>query len=180
MVTDGLPGVALAAEPAEKNIMEQAPRPPDQSLFAGGLIQQIVIPGILMASAAFVLKLIAISKNFSVSTQQTMIFTMLCIVQLGNALSVRTVKPMFKSSPLRSPTLLLTITLTIALQALLLYVPLLRSIFKIEKLSSQSLLLTVAVSLICVVAIELSKMFVNSKWGPGKQELSPTARQTRP
>lgn len=160
LVTDGLPGVALAAEPAEKDIMKHQPRPPKENLFAGGLVQRIILTGILMATAGFVLQLIAISKGFSVPVQQTMIFTMLCMVQLGNALSVRGSRSMFSFNHLRNPLLLLTIVLTLTLQIVLLYVPFLRNIFKIEILSLEALLLTASISITCVLAIELSKLLL--------------------
>src|SRR5690606_8602630 len=51
LVTDGLPGLALAAEPAEKNTMERPPRHPDENLFAGGLAPRIVLTGMLMATS---------------------------------------------------------------------------------------------------------------------------------
>ena len=37
LVTDGLPGLALAAEPAEKGVMERPPRHPQESVFSHGL-----------------------------------------------------------------------------------------------------------------------------------------------
>lgn len=37
LVTDGLPGLALAAEPAERGIMQRPPRAPRESLFAHGM-----------------------------------------------------------------------------------------------------------------------------------------------
>ena len=37
LVTDGLPGLALAAEPAERGVMRRPPRPPGESLFSGGI-----------------------------------------------------------------------------------------------------------------------------------------------
>ena len=52
LVTDGLPGIALVAEPAEKDIMNRPPRPPKQNLFAGGLILRILLTGTVMAAGA--------------------------------------------------------------------------------------------------------------------------------
>src|SRR5699024_3820358 len=56
LVTDGLPGLALASEPAEKNTMDRPPRPPNENLFAGGLITRIILTGVAMAIAAFLLQ----------------------------------------------------------------------------------------------------------------------------
>ena len=48
LVTDGLPGLALAVEPAERDVMQRPPRPPQESLFAHGMWQHIVWVGLLM------------------------------------------------------------------------------------------------------------------------------------
>ncbi|HEY5580969.1 MAG TPA: HAD-IC family P-type ATPase, partial [Rhodoferax sp.] len=45
LVTDGLPGLALAAEPAERGIMQRPPRAPQESLFAQGLWQHVLWVG---------------------------------------------------------------------------------------------------------------------------------------
>ena len=52
LVTDGLPGLALAAEPGEKGIMERPPRHPKESIFAHGLGMHIVWVGLLMGAAS--------------------------------------------------------------------------------------------------------------------------------
>jgi Ca2+-transporting ATPase len=52
LVTDGLPGLALVAEPAEKDIMKRPPRPPKENLFAGGLVARILLTGIILTLAA--------------------------------------------------------------------------------------------------------------------------------
>src|SRR5688572_14556475 len=46
LVTDGLPGLALAAEPAEPGVMKRPPRPPGESVFAGGLWQHTLWVGL--------------------------------------------------------------------------------------------------------------------------------------
>jgi Ca2+-transporting ATPase len=45
LVTDGLPGLALAAEPAERDIMQRPPRPPTESIFGRGLWQHAIWVG---------------------------------------------------------------------------------------------------------------------------------------
>ena len=49
LVTDGLPAIALGFEPAEAGVMQRRPRPPDESIFAGGTGRHIVWVGILIA-----------------------------------------------------------------------------------------------------------------------------------
>ncbi|MGG7664269.1 cation-translocating P-type ATPase [Dyadobacter sp. BHUBP1] len=164
LVTDGLPGVALAAQRAEKGIMNRQPVPPGQSLFAQGLAVRIVITAIWMASGAFLLQILATRNGMPVPVQRTMVFTMLCIVQLGNALSVSSLRRSVISAGLfRNVPLLLTIILTIGLQGLLLYVPALKGLFKTVPLSMESLSLTALVSLSCIAAIELSKFIPGQK-----------------
>nr|WP_295924406.1 cation-translocating P-type ATPase [uncultured Dyadobacter sp.] len=163
LVTDGLPGVALAAQQAEKGIMNRQPVPPGQSLFTRGLAIRILVTAVLMASAAFLLQILAVRAGMNVPVQQTMVFTMLCIVQLGNALSVSSLRqPVIGAGLFNNIPLLMTVLLTTGLQILLLYVPALRLLFKTQPLPMESMLLTAVVSLGCVVAIELSK-FVSSK-----------------
>jgi Ca2+-transporting ATPase len=52
LVTDGLPGLALALEPEEKGIMKRPPRSPQENIFAHGMWQDIVWVGLLMGSVA--------------------------------------------------------------------------------------------------------------------------------
>lgn len=164
LVTDGLPGVALAAQRAEKGIMHRAPVPPGQSMFAQGLDVRIIVTAVLMASAAFILQMLAARNDMPVATQRTMVFTMLCIVQLGNALSVSSLRhSVFTAGLFRNIPLLLSIILTIGLQGLLLYVPAFSALFKTQPLSSESLLLTALVSLVCIAALELSKFVPGAK-----------------
>ena len=49
LVTDGLPAIALGFEPAEKGVMRRRPRPPNESIFAGGAGIHIVLVGVLIA-----------------------------------------------------------------------------------------------------------------------------------
>ncbi len=131
LVTDGLPGVALVAEPAEKNIMKCPPRPPKQNLFAGGLITRIVLTGITLALTAILVQGWVAKQGYDIKTQQTAVFTTLCFIQLVNALSVRSFYTTMFSRTLFSNTgMWAAILLTVALQLLIIYVPYLHPVFK--------------------------------------------------
>ena len=87
LVTDGLPGLALAAEPGEKGIMERPPRHPKESIFAHGLGTHIVWVGLLMGAASLVTQ--AWSITTGLAHWQTMVFTVLCLSQMGHVLAIR-------------------------------------------------------------------------------------------
>src|SRR5690606_6140460 len=136
LVTDGLPGLALVAEPAEKDIMNRSPRPPKENLFAGGLIPRIIITGVILAVAALFIQWWCVKQGYDVVTQQTAVFTTLCFVQLGNALSVRsTYHSIFSADIFANRGMWGAIIGTVILQLLIVYVPFLDTIFKTTPLS---------------------------------------------
>ncbi|MBC7901905.1 MAG: HAD-IC family P-type ATPase, partial [Gemmatimonadaceae bacterium] len=164
LVTDGLPGLALTAEPAEKGIMSQPPRSPKENLFAGGLITRVVANGILMAVAVILTQFWAAENGYSVVQQQTIVFTLLCFVQLGNALSVRSsLQSIFNKAFFTNWFLWLAIGITILLQLLIVYIEPLEKIFKVEMLDAPAMEVIVGVTLASVLAFEAIKLLSRKK-----------------
>lgn len=157
LVTDGLPGLALASEPAEASIMKRPPRAPDEPLFSKGLAGNIIITGLLLAAASFVVQFQASRAGYSVAAQQTMVFSTLCFTQLGNALSVRNRHTFALMHLNRNLFLLITVLATVALQLLLIYVPVLNSVFRTVALDLHAITMVAAVSTCSTVAIDLTK-----------------------
>jgi Ca2+-transporting ATPase len=163
LVTDGLPGLALVAEPAEKDIMNRPPRPPKENLFAGGLVQRILVTGIIMAAAAILMQWWTIGHGYDTSTQQTAVFTTLCFVQLANALSVRSVyHSIFSGRLFANKGMWGAIALTVALQLALVYVPFLQPIFKTAALDWKIMSAILIVTVACLALIELLK-YINKR-----------------
>lgn len=159
LVTDGLPGLALTSEPAEKDIMKRPPRPPGENLFAGGMIPQIIFTGALLATAVLLTQKWAAKNGYDHRTQQTMVFTLLCFMQLGNALSVRSVYHSILSSDFFKNTgMLITIGISIILQLLIVYLPALHPIFNTLSLDWKSMQMILLVTALGVMAIELIKV----------------------
>ena len=164
LVTDGLPGLALVTEPAEKNIMNRPPRPPKENLFAGGLVPKILVTGFILAAASLVIQWWAIEQDYDVRMQRTMVFTTLCFVQLGNVLSVRSAFEFIISKKIFSNKAIWgAVVLTVVLQLLLLYVPFLQTIFKTVAIPTSAMGAIVVVTLLCIFFIELFKYFMNKR-----------------
>ncbi|GAB2811548.1 cation-translocating P-type ATPase [Ferruginibacter profundus] len=159
LVTDGLPGLALVAEPAEKDIMNRPPRPPKENLFAGGMVTKILLTGAILTTASIFVQWWAVNQGYNVKEQQTMVFTTLCFVQLVNALSVRFVyHSVFSLAIFANRGMWGSIILTVALQLLIIYVPFMQPVFKTVPLQWQPMLLIIAVTMGALLCIELLKL----------------------
>jgi len=156
LVTDGLPGLALAAEPEEKGVMERPPRHPRESIFAQGLGVHIIWVGLLMGGVSVFTQAWALDGE---AHWQTMVFTVLCLSQMGHVLAIRSEKEsFFTQGVLSNKPLLGAVSLTFALQMATVYVPFLQPVFKTEALTTGELLFTLAMSSIVFVAVEIEKL----------------------
>lgn len=158
LVTDGLPGLALAMEPAEKGIMERTPRHPKESIFAGRLGVHIVWVGLLMGGVSLAVQ--AWSLQTGHAHWQTMVFTVLCLSQMGHVLAIRSEsESLFSQGLLSNKPLIGAFLLTFALQMATIYVPQLNPVFKTEPLSLNELIITLAASSLVFCAVETEKLF---------------------
>lgn len=156
LVTDGLPGLALTAEPAEKDIMQKPPRHPQESIFAHNLGWDTIWVGSLMGGVSIFSQAWAL-KTGHVSWQ-TMVFTVLCLSQMGNVLALRSEKEsIFSLGLLSNIPLLGAFLLTFVLQMATIYVPFLRPIFKTQPLSLYELIICLLLSSVVFCAVEIVK-----------------------
>lgn len=160
LVTDGLPGITLSAEPAEPDIMKRPPRPPNENLFAGGMIPHLILTATIMAAAALLTQNWLAGAGYDLRVQQTSIFTLLCFVQLGNALSVRSVhRPIISRGIFSNLPMWGAVWLTVAMQMAIVYAPFLHPIFKTTSLDWTIMRIVLMVTVLCLVLIESLKFF---------------------
>jgi Ca2+-transporting ATPase len=158
LVTDGLPALALAVEPPEPNVMQRPPFNPKESIFARGLGAYMVRIGIVFAIISIALMSFAYQKH--PDTWKTMVFTTLCIAQMGHALAIRSNSQLsVELNPFTNPFLLGAVIVTTILQLLLIYVPALRSFFGTEFLTLEELGICLGFSALMFVWVELEKLF---------------------
>ncbi len=163
LVTDGLPGLALAVEPEEKGLMQRPPRPPRESIFAHGMWQDIMWVGLLMGGVSLFTQ--AYAYHTGSAHWQTMVFTVLTLSQMGNVLALRSERESFFTlGPWTNRPLLGAVLLTFALQMATIYTPSLNPIFKTEPLDKDELVLCLALSSVVFVAVEIQKWLIRRGW----------------
>ncbi|MGZ3769310.1 MAG: cation-translocating P-type ATPase [Bdellovibrio sp.] len=156
LVTDGLPGLALAMEPEEKNIMHRPPRNPKESIFARGLWQHSVWVGIL--TAATTLGCMKWSYVTGDAHWQSMTFTVLTLVQMGHVLAIRSeTESLFSQGLFSNIYVTGAVTITFLLQLCTLYIPSLNETFKTVPLTMTELLICLVASSSVFVAVEIEK-----------------------
>ena len=170
LVTDGLPGLALASEPAEKNVMKRSPRPPQESVFARGMWQHMIWVGLLMAGVCLLIQAWALHEDSAHA--QTMVFTVLTLSQLGQVMALRSEEQsLFSLGLFTNKPLLGAFVLTVALQMATIYVPTFNTIFKTEPLPTFELVLCLVASSVVFIAVEVQK------WVLRRQLASAAAQQ---
>lgn len=167
LVTDGLPALALAVEPPEPDVMKRPPFSPRESIFARGLGSYIIRIGIIFAIITIALMWWAYQHTHAAGYQgdrdawKTMVFTTLCIAQMGHAIAIRSNNRLtIEMNPFSNIFVLAAVVVTTILQLMLVYVPPLRDFFGTHYLNMQELGVCIGFSALMFVWIELEKIFL--------------------
>lgn len=162
LVTDGLPGLALAAEPTEPGIMQRPPRAPSESLFAHGMWQHILGVGLLLGGLCLGLQAWALSTGHT--HWQTMVFTVLTLGQMAHVMAIRSEsESLWRLGLFTNRPLLGAVLLTFVLQMATIYVPFLNPIFKTQPLNLMELVLCLVAASVVWIVVEIEKTWRRSR-----------------
>ena len=177
LLTDGLPGLALAYEPAEPDTMTRPPINPKQSIFTGGragqpLLWFVLGVGLLIGAVTLGIQAWAIANKLP--HWQTMTFTVLCFAQLGNAVAIRSRREsVFSMNLFANKPMLYAITLTVALQLMVVYVPFFNALFNTQPLTGRELGIVVAVASLVFWAVEIQELVIRQSAVSGSRPDGP-------
>jgi Ca2+-transporting ATPase len=157
LVTDGLPGLALTIEPAERNTMRRRPYHPSDNIFGRGLAVDVGWIGLLMGAASLGVGYVWWLRG--IDHWQTMVFMTLTLGQMGNALATRSeCDSFFARGRKANHALSATVLLTLVLQLAVTYVPFLQRVFHTVGLSPLELAVCLVASTVVFWSVELVKL----------------------
>ena len=178
LVTDSLPALALAVDPAEDDVMSRKPIKTNKGIFTKGMSWRVVYQGImigLITLAAFMIGLatpeselprvyhngvLLSNEEVKVEIGQTMAFTVLALSELVHVFNIRNnKKSIFKTHPFNNKMLLLAILVSAALMLVILFVPALRTIFSIPVLPLANVLEIIILVFMPLLIVEIFKLF---------------------
>jgi len=162
LVSDGLPGLALASEPAESDIMKRPPSDSRQSIFSGGMGYHIFWVGLLIGLVTISMQ--AIALHYEIAGWQTIAFTTLCLSQMGHVMAIRSdYKSIFQVGLFTNKPMLLALVLTVLFQVIIIYMPVFNRIFQTTPLSLMEFLMVILASSIVFWAVEVEKWMKRKK-----------------
>jgi Ca2+-transporting ATPase len=156
LVTDGLPAMAFAVEPAEPGVMQRPPTPLGESLLGSDRGRRILTRG----AALTVLTLLPAYGLWQAEdgAWQTVLFTTIALAELAGGFAMRSERlSLRRLGPFGNRALLGAVAVTVVLQVVLVVVPFLRGIFDLEALDPGHWLLAVGIALAYGAVVELEK-----------------------
>ena len=162
LVTDGVPALALAVEPPEKDIMKRPPNPTKEHVLANGRWNVILI-GLLLSAFSLGVGLVY-WMNDTNGPWRTMLFSTLVFSQLFFALSVRSrTKSIFNAPFKENPSLMYAILASFGLQLAVIYVPFMQGLFSTQALRIWDLLLSLALGSAILWIYEIKKLVTRKR-----------------
>ena len=163
LITDSLPAFALGTEDPEDDIMNQKPRPKEESFFAHGMGSSIILEGIMVGLLTLAAYVIGHTINPLSYLGQTMAFVTLSSAQLFHSFNVKSDKTIFNKHLFQNKYLVGSFILGIALQMCIIYIAPLASIFKVIPLEPVQLLICLGLSASTILIVEIAKLILRLK-----------------
>ena len=175
LVTDSLPALALAFDPANEDIMKRKPVKPSKGIFTKSMTYRIIYQGIMIGVLTLIAFMIGLASTTEaidgltldqskIEVGQTMAFVVLALSELVHVFNIRdNNKSIFKTKVFNNSKLIWAILVATALMFVVLLVPQLREVFSIPVLPTSNLLEIVILVLAPILIVEIFKLFkINS------------------
>lgn len=161
LLTDSLPAIALGLEPHSRDVMEERPRPMDQSILTGSFLWSIVTEGLIIAVMTMTAFWAGNLQGGS-ALASTMAFGALCTGRLVHGFNCKAAKPVIFSRRLFNNIYLIgAFLLGLLLITGVMVIPGLQGVFKVVSLNLEQLLTVYGLALLNLPVIQLMKWIRN-------------------
>ena len=171
LVTDSLPALALAFDPANPDIMKRKPTKPGKGVFTKGMVWRIIYQGCMIGIITLVAYMIGLAtttqalqgltlEQSKIEVGQTMAFVTLALSELVHVFNVRNnEKSLFKTKVFNNKTLIWAVIASSLLMIIILVIPFLRNIFSIPILPLNNIIELICLIFAPIAVVELFKLF---------------------
>ncbi|MBV7392013.1 cation-translocating P-type ATPase [Enterococcus alishanensis] len=156
VVADGIPGFSLCVEPADDDIMTRQPIKKGTSIFAGGLLKNIVDISIVFTVLSLIAVVAAKYTNLFAGNN-SMIFLVLGLTTIVHMYNCRSKRSIFKLGILSNKLLLTTTIAGSIILMLVVITPSVGSVFGLTNISGLSWILVAILSIMPLVYVEVKK-----------------------
>ena len=158
MVTDGLPALALVFDSPQADVLKRPPRRPDEPMLGPSQWRFIVATGVLQAATTLGVFVWAL-RSRDLAAARNLAFSVLVFGELFRAFAARSMTRVFwETGALTNVTLLLVVSISVLVQLTIHHLPVTQLAFAIAPLSVADCILSLAVALIPVTTIEMTKL----------------------
>ena len=164
LATDGLPALALAVDPPEKDLMARHPRNPDKGIFSRSIVLLMMVGGAWSMMVNLGLFLWAIDGGRAVEEAMALTFITLVLIQFCKAYIFRSDKNSAFFRPFANRWLNLAVAWELMLLAVIIYTPLLQPVFGTFNLSGGEWALVTGLAFTIFLPLEFMKWFIRSGW----------------
>ena len=165
LVTDSLPALALAVDPAAENIMQRKPNKKGKGIFTKGMTWRVIYQGIMIGFITLIAFIVGLAtpgvtdEAAKIKIAQTMAFCVLALSELVHVFNIRDNKnSVFKTGILNNSKLILAILVSASFMFVILLIPGLREIFSIAQLPKENIVETVLLVLSPILVVEIFKL----------------------
>lgn len=157
LLTDSLPAIALGVEPHSSDVMNEKPRPKNQSILTKKVLTNICVEGIVIGVMTMIAFYVGFMRNAEVAS--TMAFSTLCLSRLVHGFNCKSDKPVwFTKKMWNNKSMIGAFFVGFVLLNAVLLVPALQGIFAVAPLTIAELLTVYGLSLGTFVVVQILKM----------------------
>ena len=157
LLTDSLPAIALGVEPHSSDVMNEKPRPKNQSILTKKVLTNICVEGVVIGVMTMIAFYVGFMRNAEVAS--TMAFSTLCLSRLVHGFNCKSDKPVwFTKKMWNNKSMIGAFFVGFVLLNALLLVPALQGIFAVAPLTIAELLTVYGLSLGTFVVVQILKM----------------------